>query len=525
MKWNKMSTPVLSVCLITYNHVNYVRQALEGVLLQQVNFPWELIIADDFSTDGTRELLVEYKKKYPDFIKLLLQEKNVGAARNWLELIHTPRSKYIAYLEGDDYWTDPHKLQKQVDFLEGNEAYSMCFHEADVVNEAGFLWKFNGINEDRDFDLVDLTQSNFISTASTVFRKKNIEKLPVLFPQLLAGDWGLHFLNAQQGKIKYFKDCMSVYRQHEGGGWSSLSHKDMVLKGVELMRQLDKCFDYKYHVYFQEGIKKRLLQLKKAPENIIILEYLKLKNYIKSIIDNSRLKYDKFEKISFTIDDLDIYLLRTSVFNAIKEILPQLKGTLLDIGCGKMPYKKYILINSKVNNYIGLDIEDALEYDTKVVPDFTWNGQTMPFEANSFDCAFATEVLEHCPEPEIVLKEIFRVLKSGGIFFFTVPFLWNLHEVPHDEYRFTPFSMERHLKNSGFNETYIKALGGWHASLAQIMGLWVRRAPLQDRVRIIVSWLFKPIIKYLINKDKKSKRILKFDEGQMITGIYGIAKK
>ncbi len=147
----------------------------------------------------------------------------------------------------------------------------------------------------------------------------------------------------------------------------------------------------------------------------------------------------------------------------------------------------------------------------------------MPFENNTFECAFGTEVLEHCPEPEIVLKEVIRVLKPEGIFFFTVPFLWNLHEVPHDEYRYTPFSLERHLRNSGFKEIEIKATGGWHASMAQMLGLWVRRSPMSIAKRKWLSILLKPVIQFLIKMDKTGQ--VTFKEGQMITGLYGVAIK
>src|SRR5688572_11378120 len=118
--------PIVSVCLITYNHVSFIRDAIEGVLSQKVNFPWEFIIADDFSVDGSRDIVVEYQKKYPELIRLILQEKNVGAANNWFDLMKAPKGKYIAYFEGDDYWIDDHKLQKQVDFLEKNEKYVGC---------------------------------------------------------------------------------------------------------------------------------------------------------------------------------------------------------------------------------------------------------------------------------------------------------------------------------------------------------------------------------------------------------------
>ncbi len=233
--------------------------------------------------------------------------------------------------------------------------------------------------------------------------------------------------------------------------------------------------------------------------------------------------FKDFIDIEFNSKTLDVYLIRKSIFNSLKSVLPDLKGNLIDIGCGKMPYKKYILENSDVVNYSGLDIENAIEYDLNVKPDFWWNGISMPFKDESFDCAFGTEVLEHCPEPNIVLKEVHRILKPNGVLFLTVPFLWNLHETPNDEYRYTPFSLERHLKESGFNDINIKATGGWHAALGQMLGLWVKRSTMKPYKRKVLKVILKPIIKYLIRMDNPEK--VRFKEGQMITGLYATAKK
>ena len=232
---------------------------------------------------------------------------------------------------------------------------------------------------------------------------------------------------------------------------------------------------------------------------------------------------NQFIDVKLKHANLDRFVIRKAIFEAIKKNLSGFTGDFLDVGCGKMPYKEYILKNSSVNEYVGLDIESALIYDENCSPDLLWDGNKIPLEENSFDCAFATEVLEHCPEPEVVLKEVLRVLKPGGHFFFTVPFLWNLHEVPNDEYRYTPFSLERHLKNSGFNTIEIKATGGWHASMAQMLGLWVRRSPMPDKKRNFLAYFIKPIMKYLIKIDSPEK--IKFTDGQMITGLYGTAYK
>ncbi len=239
-----------------------------------------------------------------------------------------------------------------------------------------------------------------------------------------------------------------------------------------------------------------------------------------------KLQADNFINIPFTTENLDLYLVRTAILKSINWIMPKMQGRLLDIGCGKMPYKKYILSGSKVEEYLGLDIEGALKYDENVRPDYVWDGRTMPLEENSFDCAIGTEVLEHCPDPEVVLKETYRVLKSGGVFFFTVPFLWNLHEAPHDEYRYTPFSLERHLRNSGFDNIEIHATGGWHLAMAQMIGLWVKRSPISNISQRKHHWLSKialGVMKKLIKLSAFEKVSLK--EGQMITGLYGRAEK
>ena len=232
---------------------------------------------------------------------------------------------------------------------------------------------------------------------------------------------------------------------------------------------------------------------------------------------------DQFLNPQLTPANLDRFLIRKRILDAMQEILPQLSGTLVDVGCGYMPYKQLLLsLPSQVTKYIGLDLVDNIYQK----PDLEWDGKTIPLDDNSIDCAIATEVFEHCPEPEIVMKEICRVLKPGGILFFTVPFLWNLHDTPYDEYRYTPFALDRHLKNSGFEKIKLKALGGWDASLAQMLGLWVRRRLVgsrqQNLVRLILSMLFLPIIWLLIKLDNPPQQ---FNGGLMITGLSGTAIK
>ena len=219
---------------------------------------------------------------------------------------------------------------------------------------------------------------------------------------------------------------------------------------------------------------------------------------------------------------LDLFIIRKSILKALNVHLSKFRGTLLDVGCGHMPYRSLLTsTQSHVNQYIGLDLKDNPIHNN--YPDIIWQEGEIPLADHSIDCAITTEVLEHCPNPEEVMKEINRVLKPGGLLFFTVPFLWPLHEVPHDHYRYTPFSLRRHLIGSGFASIKIEALGGWDASLAQMLGLWVRRRPMGKWSRKILSVIALPVIHFLIQIEKVTQT--HFDEGSMITGLSGICIK
>ena len=235
---------------------------------------------------------------------------------------------------------------------------------------------------------------------------------------------------------------------------------------------------------------------------------------------------DSFVNIQFTRNNVDIFVVRASIMKAIKWVTPLLHGDLIDIGCGKMPYKEYIKNKSTVKSYSGIDIESPLGYHNAIQPDYFWDGKKLPFAECSFDTAFCTEVLEHVPDTIKFLEEAYRILRPGGTFFFTTPFLWPLHDVPYDEYRFTSFAMERLLTRAGFSSLELRALGGWHESLAQLIGLWLKRSSirgLSGPKKRILEVLVKSVMKKLITMGAKEN--VSFREGQMITGLYGIAKK
>lgn len=217
-------TPTVSVVMITYGHEDYIEESINGVLSQNYNSSIELIISDDCSPDNTELIVQKIIDEHLNghWIKYIKHSKNKGAIPNFAWAISEAKGKYIAICEGDDYWSDTLKLQKQVDFLQQNENYSMCFHNVDEVDAEGKMISEKIVQseiEEKDYTIEDLSKGNFIHTPSVVFRK-NIQKLPDFFIFSPLGDYPLHMINASYGTIKYFPDTMAVYRVGTGI-WSS----------------------------------------------------------------------------------------------------------------------------------------------------------------------------------------------------------------------------------------------------------------------------------------------------------------
>lgn len=229
-----------------------------------------------------------------------------------------------------------------------------------------------------------------------------------------------------------------------------------------------------------------------------------------------------FDPKEITFENIDRFFIKGSIFRFIESKKDVLKGYFLDVGCGEKPYQSIILSNSKVTSYAGIDLIGGHEYKVGVKPEFFWDGITFPFEDAVYDSALATEVLEHCPDPSVTLAEIYRILKSDSPLLLTVPFIWPTHETPYDFYRYTPFGLRYLLTKAGFENIEITCLGGWDASLAQVLGLWLKRRKMSKTNQKRLFYVIKPVIQYLLKKD----RILdQSAEQNLITSIGVVAWK
>lgn len=237
----------LSVMMITYNQERFIAQALESVLAQRVNFDYEIVIGEDCSTDGTREILMQFSRRYPNRIVLLLRDTNVGAMRNFEAALAACRGQYLALLEGDDYWTSPDKLQRQVDFLDDHPDYAICCARARVMDEIGTASAvILPPNSADTYTIEDLLEENFIATCTVMYRWGSVDTIPGWFREMKMGDWPLHALVARSGKINLMDDVMAVYRMHPGGIWSSQPAVHRLHESIRMLKALDKHLEFQY---------------------------------------------------------------------------------------------------------------------------------------------------------------------------------------------------------------------------------------------------------------------------------------
>lgn len=218
-----MSKPLISINMLAYNQKKFIAQAIEGVLVQKTDFRFELVIGEDSSTDGTREIVHKYQKNYPKQIKVITSENNVGIRDNELRTLEACTGKYVAFCEGDDYWIDIHKLQKQVDFLEGNPDYGLVHGDVDHLDDKSgeitkaFNKKNNVIIPNGDiFDFL-MKPSHSIKTTTVCIRKELLEKYYLSNEEIMQSDWALIDISiwlmfAYHSKIHYLDEVMATYR-------------------------------------------------------------------------------------------------------------------------------------------------------------------------------------------------------------------------------------------------------------------------------------------------------------------------
>lgn len=317
---------LVSINCITYNHEKYISKAIDSFLSQKVNFKFEILIHDDASTDKTVEIVKEYEQKYPDIIKCIYQIENQVSQGKKASLINDKRSKgkYIAYCEGDDYWTDTNKLQKQIDYMESNPKCTLCFHNAEIVNDMGKRINKRMIDKsikNRIFDAGELAVFGFIPTASKVCRSSALKDLPEWYESAIVGDYPNQLITSSRGYAYYFDDVMSVYRS---GSFGSSTYRfnqktteektDYINGFVEILNNFNEFSNFRYTSHIQQALIIREIQIIELKQEYKKLRDVKYIDYFKQLKRMTKIKFflrmymrEPYMKLARTKNNVNIF--------------------------------------------------------------------------------------------------------------------------------------------------------------------------------------------------------------------------
>jgi len=260
--------PQVSVCITTYQHAAFIKKCVTSALDQKTNFPIEIIIGEDESTDGTREICKQLADNHRDNIRLFLRSRedvryingNPTGRHNFLETLKAARGKYIAFCDGDDYWIDSQKLQKQYNHMESNSDLSLSLHNAFVVDTNGQKKSvFPNIKTQSIINPEKIIEKGggFCATNSVFFRSDMLTNIPAWFVDAYVGDYSLYLLAIEHGKIGALSDIMSCYRSGHSNSWSNLSNQvqylDQYLESLKEMlfdfnEYSDQQYNYSIHI-------------------------------------------------------------------------------------------------------------------------------------------------------------------------------------------------------------------------------------------------------------------------------------
>lgn len=327
---------IVSVICRTYNHEQFIKRTLEGILNQVTNFDFEIIIGDDASKDQTTEIIETYQRKYPGKIVLMKNKTNIGSVMNLANITKKIKGKYVAVCDGDDYWIDPYKLTKQVDFLEQNKDYNICFHSIAFSQKNNPNIELSKSVEDTT-TFNELVQDNYIYMSSVMYKwiyPNGLDEQNFNFDSLPA-DWQLHLQHANFGKIKFLDDVMAVYNIHDNGMWG---HAQNGMK-IHLKYGLKKIKLFKYLENFKDGLYIESLRSKQLYlYRILINHYLKEENYQElydlAIFDSSFV-FKVFRDLGYLTENIDLAD-KTTLIDSLRN------QTIIDIVVTSYNHEVYI---------------------------------------------------------------------------------------------------------------------------------------------------------------------------------------
>lgn len=292
---------LVSIECMAYNHEKYISKALESFIMQKTNFNFEIIVHDDASTDKTAAIIEEYRKKYPNIIKPIYQKENQYSKGKKIGtiLLEKMQGKYIAFCEGDDYWTDQYKLQKQIDYMEKNPECGMCFHTVEILddNSGEIIGKIKPYNRNRIASTEDIIMGDggFIGTNSLVYKTESMRKELKFYLECQVEDYPIQIYNSTQKYAYFMEEEMSVYRVNTGISWTDRNgnfkkQKDFRMNLIKMLREFDHYTDHRYERVIKKRINKWSYKILKYNQRYHFLNNDEYKEYYKNIFFSRKME-------------------------------------------------------------------------------------------------------------------------------------------------------------------------------------------------------------------------------------------
>ncbi len=276
--------PVVSVCMITYNHEKYIAQAIEGVLMQETDFPIELVIGEDFSTDRTREICLSYERRFSEKVRVLQRSENLGIVPNYVDTLKNCTGTYVAMCEGDDFWINPEKLQYQVGFLRENPDYSGACSNVRILNDRDQTYSvqtaYESLADADDITLEAILEYLVIYMATLTFRNFLIDTN--LFKKEHGfGDFSTALLLADKGPLRFFNCVDTVYRKHSGGATSSVSQHEFYDQMIAFLTDFDEHTDHRHSVRIRgRQDQLRIMAKLRSSDNSVFVKFYNILRYL-----------------------------------------------------------------------------------------------------------------------------------------------------------------------------------------------------------------------------------------------------
>lgn len=264
---NSIDNPLVSICIVTYQHKNYIEKCIESILMQIVNFSVEIIIHDDASTDGTTELIKKYEIEYPNLIRTIVQKENQFSKglKPMVDIVYPiVNGKYIALCDGDDYWIDANKLQNQVDLISNEKKnYSLCVAKTEIRKNDEII-EICGLDAKMEYSCYDIIKgAPYFHTSTYLFKKKYLQQYLSVIKIVGVGDTSLRYIFSDLGDIVLLDKVVSVYRITGEGIWTNLDKTIQIKNNIKISTSFYKYFKKKYRKYFAIRLKNEFYKLLK----------------------------------------------------------------------------------------------------------------------------------------------------------------------------------------------------------------------------------------------------------------------